>query len=82
MSIHKHHARNAKRTLFIAIIVWIIVVIGLLWNIKKEQYSLQNKEILKLIGILLPAFGLLIYSFIEKRRAKTLKQDNCSIGSY
>lgn len=44
MSIHKHHARNAKRTLFIAIIVWIIVVIGLVMEYKKEQYSLQIKK--------------------------------------
>ncbi|MBK5347721.1 sugar ABC transporter ATP-binding protein [Bacillus sp. TH44] len=81
MSIHKHHARNAKRTLFIAIIVWIIVVIGLVMEYKKGTIFTSDKEILKLIGILLPAFGLLIYSFIEKRRAKMLRQDNCNMGS-
>ena len=39
----------------------------------------SEKENLKLIGVVLPAFGLLIYSFIEKRRSKMLKQEHYNI---
>ena len=34
---------------------------------------------MKLISVVIPAFGLLIYSFIEKRRSKMLKQENYNI---
>lgn len=44
MGIHKHHARNAKRTLFIAIIVWIIVVIGLVMEYKKGTIFTSDKK--------------------------------------
>ncbi|MGN5652822.1 sugar ABC transporter ATP-binding protein [Bacillus sp. Brlt_9] len=79
MSIHKHHARNAKRIFFVSIIVWIIVVIALLMEYKKGTLFTSQQEILKLISVIIPAFGLLIYSFMEKRRAKMLKQENYNI---
>lgn len=79
MSIHKHHARNAKRIFFVSVIVWIIVAIGLVMEYKKGMLFTSEKENIKLIGVLLPAFGLLIYSFIEKRRSKMLKQENYNI---
>ncbi|MCH4570473.1 sugar ABC transporter ATP-binding protein [Bacillus sp. ES1-5] len=79
MSIHKHHARNAKRIFFVSIIVWIIVAIALLMEYKKGTLFTSEKENLKLIGVVLPAFGLLIYSFMEKRRSKILKQENYNI---
>lgn len=76
MSIHKHHARNAKRIFFVSVIVWIIVAIVLVMEYKKGMLFTSEKENLKLIGVVIPAFGLLIYSFMEKRRAKMLKQEN------
>ncbi|PEC68340.1 sugar ABC transporter ATP-binding protein [Bacillus toyonensis] len=79
MSIHKHHARNAKRIFFVSVIVWIIVAIGLVMEYKKGMLFTSEKDNLQLIGILLPAIGLLIYSFIEKRRSKILKQENYNI---
>lgn len=75
MSIHKHHARNAKRIFSLSLIVWIIVVIGLVMEYKKGLLFTSGEENLKLIGVVIPAFGLLIYSFIEKRRSKMLKQE-------
>ncbi len=79
MSIHKHHARNAKRIFFVSVIVWIIVAIGLVMEYKKGMLFTSEKENLKLIGVVLPALGLLIYSFIEKRRSKMLKQEHYNI---
>lgn len=76
MSIHKHHARNAKRIFFASVIVWIIVAIVLVMEYKKGMLFTSEKENLKLISVVLPAFGLLIYSFMEKRRSKMLKQEN------
>lgn len=75
MSIYKHHARNAKRIFFVSVIAWIIVAIGLVMEYKKGMLFTSEKGNLKLIGVVLPAFGLLIYSFIEKRRSKMLKQE-------
>lgn len=46
---------------------------------KKGMLFTSEKDNLQLIGILLPAIGLLIYSFIEKRRSKILKQENYNI---
>lgn len=46
---------------------------------KKGMLFTSEKENLKLIGAVLPAFGLLIYSFIEKRRSKMLKQEYYNI---
>lgn len=82
MSIHKHHARNAKRIFFVSIIVWIIVAIAVLMEYKKGTLFTSKKENLKLIGVVLPAFGLLIYSFMEKRRSKMLKQENYNIETF
>ncbi|WP_242282190.1 sugar ABC transporter ATP-binding protein [Bacillus cereus group sp. BfR-BA-01346] len=82
MSIHKHHERNAKRIFFLSVIVWIIVAIGLVMEYKKGMLFTSEKENLKLIGVILPAFGLLIYSFIEKRRSKMLKQENYNIETF
>lgn len=79
MSIYKHHARNAKRIFFVSIIVWVIVTIVLVMEYKKGMLFTSEKENLKLIGVVLPAFGLLIYSFMEKRRSKMLKQENNNI---
>ncbi|PDZ68270.1 sugar ABC transporter ATP-binding protein [Bacillus cereus] len=79
MSIHKHHARNAKRIFLVSIIVWVIVAIALLMEYKNGTLFTSGKENLKLIGVVLPAFGLLIYSFMEKRRSKMLKQENYNI---
>ncbi|MCC2460833.1 sugar ABC transporter ATP-binding protein [Bacillus mobilis] len=81
MSIHKHHARNAKRIFFVSVIVWIIVAIGLVMEYKKGMLFTSEKENLKLIGVVIPAFGLLIYSFIEKRRSKMLKQEIYNIDA-
>ncbi|HFJ9441906.1 MULTISPECIES: sugar ABC transporter ATP-binding protein [Bacillus] len=81
MSIHKHHARNAKRIFFVSVLVWIIVAIGLVMEYKKGMLFTSEKENLKLIGVVIPAFGLLIYSFIEKRRSKMLKQEIYNIDA-
>lgn len=79
MSIHKHHARNAKRIFFVSVIVWIIVAIVLVMEYKEGMLFTSEKENLKLIGVVIPAFGLLIYSFMEKRRSKMLKHENYNI---
>lgn len=74
MSIHKHHARNAKRTLFLAIIVWIIIAIGFVVEYRKGTLFSSEKDNLKLISIVLPACMLLIYSLIERGRAKKIER--------
>ncbi|KEK22286.1 hypothetical protein [Bacillus gaemokensis] len=74
MSIHKHHVCNAKRTLFLAIIVLIIVTIGFAVEYRKGTVFSSEKDILKLISIMLPACILLIYSLVERSRAKWMEQ--------
>ncbi|KAA0742123.1 sugar ABC transporter ATP-binding protein [Bacillus sp. AY3-1] len=75
MSIDRHHARNAKRIFFVSIIVWVIVTIVLVMEYKKGTLFTSEKENLKLISVVIPAFGLFIYSFMEKRRSKILKKE-------
>ncbi|MEN1938172.1 sugar ABC transporter ATP-binding protein [Paenibacillus sp. 102] len=74
MSIHKHHARNARRTLLLAIIVWIIIVIGCVVEYQNGTLLSSEKGILELISIMLPACILLIYSLVEKSRAKRIEK--------
>ncbi|WP_459502200.1 sugar ABC transporter ATP-binding protein [Bacillus sp. C1] len=74
MSIHKHHARNARRILFLAIIVWIIIMIGLVLEYQSGTLFRSEQNNLKLISIVLPACMLLIYSLVERIRAKKIEK--------
>ncbi|HEK9102972.1 sugar ABC transporter ATP-binding protein [Bacillus pfraonensis] len=74
MSIHKHHARNARRTLYLAIIVWIIIMIGFVVEYQSGTLFSSEKENLKVISVVLPACMFLIYSLIERSRAKKIER--------
>ncbi|PEE42444.1 sugar ABC transporter ATP-binding protein [Bacillus pseudomycoides] len=74
MSIYKHHARNARRTLFVAIIVWVIIAIGFVVEYRKGTVFSSEKDTLKSISIMLSACILLIYGLIERSRAKGIEQ--------
>ncbi|MFJ8529210.1 sugar ABC transporter ATP-binding protein [Bacillus sp. NPDC094106] len=74
MSIQKHHARNARRILFVAIIVWVIIAIGFVVEYWKGTLFSLEKDNLKLISVVLPACMLLIYSLIERSRAKGIER--------
>ncbi|EOA3903431.1 sugar ABC transporter ATP-binding protein [Bacillus cytotoxicus] len=74
MGIHKHHARNAKRIMLFAVIVWIILGVEFFLEYRKDTLFRSGREHIKLLGVVVTASILSIYSFIERRRAKRIEQ--------
>ncbi|MEH6889857.1 sugar ABC transporter ATP-binding protein [Bacillus sp. JJ864] len=81
MGIHEHHARNGKRLFLVAIFIFLIAIIAFILDYTRTPHFQWNKETMPFISMIITACLLMIYSFVERERAKKIGATICIEGT-
>ncbi|MCM3737494.1 sugar ABC transporter ATP-binding protein [Bacillus cytotoxicus] len=72
MGIHEHHARNGKRLFLISIFIFSLAIIAFILDYVRTPHFRWDKNTMTFISTIITAFLLMVYSFVEKVRAKKI----------
>ncbi|WP_020061185.1 hypothetical protein [Bacillus sp. 123MFChir2] len=72
MGIHEHHARNGKRLFLLSIFIFSLAIIAFIFEYVRTPRFQWNKDTMTFISIIITAFIFMIYSFVERERAKKI----------
>ncbi|WP_242220656.1 sugar ABC transporter ATP-binding protein [Bacillus cereus group sp. BfR-BA-01380] len=72
MGIHEHHARNGKRLFFVSIFIFLVAIIAFILDYVRTPHFQWNKGTTSFISMIITAFLFMIYSFVERERAKKI----------
>ncbi|MGG2067306.1 sugar ABC transporter ATP-binding protein [Bacillus sp. S14(2024)] len=77
MGIHEHHARNGKRLFLLSSFIFFAAIIAFILDYIRTPYFQWNKNTMTFVSMIITAFFFMIYSFIEKGRAKKIGTTIC-----
>ncbi|SFJ40969.1 MULTISPECIES: sugar ABC transporter ATP-binding protein [unclassified Bacillus (in: firmicutes)] len=81
MGIHEHHARNGKRLFLFSIFIFLIAIIAFILDYVRTPHFQWNKDTMTFISMIIMAFLFMIYSFVERERAKKIGTTICIEGA-
>ncbi|MFD0768405.1 sugar ABC transporter ATP-binding protein [Bacillus sp. CGMCC 1.60114] len=72
MGIHEHHARNGRRLFIVSIFIFVVAVIAFILDYIRTPHFQWNKDTMTFVSMIIMAFFFMIYSFVERERAKKI----------
>ncbi|ENQ3107654.1 hypothetical protein SAMN04488168_11623 [Bacillus sp. 491mf] len=72
MGIHEHHARNGKRFFLFSIFIFLLAIIAFILEYVRTPHFQWNKDTMPFVSMIVTACLFMIYSFVERGRAKKI----------
>lgn len=72
MGIHEHHARNGKRLFLLSSFIFFVAIIAFILDYIRTPYFHWSKDTMTFISMIVMALLFMIYSFVERGRAKKI----------
>lgn len=72
MGIHEHHARNGKRFFLFSVFIFLLAIIAFILDYVRTPHFQWNKDKMTFVSMIITAFLFMIYSFVERGRAKKI----------
>ncbi|MGG0186894.1 sugar ABC transporter ATP-binding protein [Bacillus rhizoplanae] len=81
MGIHDHHERNGKRLFILSLFIFFVAIIAFILDFIRTPHLQWNKGTMTFISMIIMAFLFMIYSFVERKRAKRIGTMICNKGT-